>query len=152
LRRNLPVGHYAFASLASERSLNAQAAGRLQSALEFSNQALAIAEAASRAGQQGGHLLGILLWRRSAIELQMGLVESATTDATRALQMMGRTLQPGDFSCNLGYIYLALGRALQAQGKDEKARAALASAAGHFDKTLGPQHVDTRVARELAGL
>ncbi len=46
--RNLPPGHIAFVVLASERSLNAQAAGDLTKALELANQAVGLAQASAK--------------------------------------------------------------------------------------------------------
>jgi hypothetical protein len=54
------------------------------------------------------------------------------------------------FSSNAGRAYLVLGRALQAQGKLDQAHAAFRSAAEHLQSTLGPDHLETRSARELA--
>src|SRR5262249_39498789 len=61
LRRVLPPGHIAFASLTSEQSLLQQARGDLPSALELANQAIAITEAAIKAGKQGADFLSIAL-------------------------------------------------------------------------------------------
>lgn len=57
---------------------------------------------------------------------------------------------PGAFSAYAGSTYLNLGRAVQAQGKTDEARAAFRSAAEHLQTTLGPDHPDTRTARQLA--
>jgi hypothetical protein len=54
------------------------------------------------------------------------------------------------FSSDVGYAYLARGRALQALGKPEEARAAFVSAIEHLRATLGPDHPDTQTARQLA--
>jgi len=45
---------------------------------------------------------------------------------------------------------LALGRALQAQGKPNEARAAFASAVEQLKPSLGEQHPATRSAQQLA--
>jgi len=42
------------------------------------------------------------------------------------------------------------GRALQAQGKRDEARAAFRSASEHLQTTLGPDHPNTHIARQLA--
>src|SRR5581483_7523780 len=63
LRLQLPPGHYAFASVASDKSLLEQAGGHLPRALEFANQAVAIDEAAIKAGGQGSAYLPLLLVR-----------------------------------------------------------------------------------------
>ena len=54
------------------------------------------------------------------------------------------------FSSDMGDAYLARGRALQALGRPEEARAAFRSAAEHLQATLGPDHPDTQMARQLA--
>jgi hypothetical protein len=60
--------------------------------------------------------------------------------------------QPGIFSSYLGRAYLALARALDAQGKRDEARAAGRSATEQLQNALGPDHPDTRSARQLASL
>jgi len=57
---------------------------------------------------------------------------------------------PGFVSNGVGFAYLALGRALQAQGKADEARTAFASAAQNLERSAGPDHPDSRTARRLA--
>jgi hypothetical protein len=47
---------------------------------------------------------------------------------------------------------LARGRALQALNRLEEARAAFRSAAEQLETTLGTDHPDTKIARQLAEL
>jgi serine/threonine-protein kinase len=150
MRRTLPPGHYRFASLTSDKALLAQAKGDLPTALRLADQAVALDEAAIKAGGQGAVFLPILLVRRSAVELEAGQRDQAAADAARALDLLPTATQPGTFSCNTGRAYLALGRALQSQGKLDQAHAAFRSAAEHLQSTLGPDHPDTRSARQLA--
>jgi len=150
LRRNLPPGHYAFAGLACERSLILLANGDTRKALQLANEAIAIDEAAVGSGRQGAGLLPILLFRRSAIELELRDSDSARTDAERALSMLLASVQAGSYSANVGRAYLALGRALQEQAKPGDARVAFQSAAEHLERTLGPDHPESRTARQLA--
>ena len=150
LRRDLPPGHYAFSALMSERALNAQAAGDLRTALDLTNQAMGMLEASVKAGRQGGQFVQVLLRRRSAIELQLGRADDAAADAAQCLSQLQARAQPGTYSSTLGRAYLTLGRALQAQGKREEARAAFRAASEHLQNTLGPDHPDTRGARQLA--
>jgi serine/threonine-protein kinase len=152
LRRELPPGHYAFASLTSDQALLAQAKGDLATALQLADKAVAIDEAAIKAGGQGAAYLPILLVRRSAIELEVQRLDQAAADATRALALLQTGMQPGMFSSNLGRAYLALGRVLKAQGKLEEAASAFRSAAEHLQNTLGADHPDTRNARQLVEL
>ena len=95
-------------------------------------------------------MLPIVLIRRSAVELEVERPDQAAADAARALSLLQASTQPGASSCNLGRAYLTLGRALQAQGKHDEARAAARSAVEQFQSTLGPDHPDTRNARQLA--
>jgi len=150
LRRNLPPGHYAFAGVASERSLILLARGDLPAALAMANQAVAIVEAAIKAGGQGAGLRPIFLLRRSEIEFAIRKQDDAATDATLAVSLLQNASQPGTFSSNLGHAYLALGRALEAQGKDGEARAAFRSAAEHLRQSLGADHPESRTAEQLA--
>jgi serine/threonine-protein kinase len=150
LRRGLPAGHIAFATLASNRALIARASGNLQAALEQANDAVAISEAAMKAGRLGGDYLPIFLARRSDVELQLGHLDQAQVDAVRGLAILQASAQVGMFSSTLGHAYLALGRTLQAQGKREEASTAFRSAAEHLQSTLGADHSDTKSALELA--
>jgi hypothetical protein len=152
LRKELPPGHYAFASIASEKSLLAKAEGDLPNALNFANDAVSIVEAAMKSGQQGGSSLPTLLVRRSTVESESGLQERAAADAQRALDLLQASLQSGMLSANVGHAYLALGYALKAQGKSDEGRTAFRLAAKHLTDTLGPDHPDSRNASQLAGL
>jgi len=150
LRRTLPDGHIAFGSLALQQALNAQAAGDLPAALDLSNQAVTIGEASVKAGRQGAAYLPIFLVRRSDIERQVHRTDEAAADAARAVSLLQAAAQPGTSSSNLGRAYLALGRALQAESKLDEARAGFRSAAEQLQSTLGPDHPDSRSARQFA--
>ena len=149
---NLPAGHIAFVVLVSERSLNAQAAGDLTKALELANQAVGLAAASAKAGGLSPDYQGNMRIRRSGIELQLGRANDALADASRALPLLQQASVPGTFSNDLGHAYLALARALEAQGRNDEARAAARSAAEHLQNALGLDHPDTRSARRLANL
>jgi tetratricopeptide (TPR) repeat protein len=86
VKRLLPPGHIAFASLASEHSLLAQARGDARSALADADRALAIAEA----GKQGHDYLPLLLLRRSSVLLQLQRAPDAEADARRVLSAWSR--------------------------------------------------------------
>ena len=152
LRHDLPPGHYALAAFTSERALNAQAAGDLAAASKFAKQAMDILNAAVQSGKQGAHYMPILLGRQSSLELQMGRPDQAAADAAAELALAQKEAEPGDFSDNIGHAFLNLGMALEAQGKTGEARTAFRSAAEHLEKTLGPDHPDSRAARQSAGL
>jgi len=150
VRRNDPAENFPLATFAREHALLAQARGDLSSALRHANQATAIVEASIKAGGPGGEHLTFLLRYRSDIERQLGRAAPAASDAARALNMLQATSEPGMPSGYLGKTYLALGRALQMQSKADEARAAFLSAADHLQKTLGPDHPETRAAQRLA--
>jgi serine/threonine protein kinase len=152
MRKHLPPGHYAFASLAADRSKIALGEGDRALALQLSDQSIAIAEAAVKAGGEGAFAFPGYLLNRSAIELASGSLEQAAADSNRALVLLKSNSQPGSFSSNLGYAYLYLARVLDAQGKHDDARAAAASALENLEKCLGSDHPDTRSAVQLAAL
>ena len=150
LRRSFPAGHFWFGLVASEKSLMAQAQGDLLGALRLADQAVALVETAVRNSQQGSGSLPTLLDRRSTIELEVGRTAEAVSDASRALRQLQTDAQPGTFSSFLGRGYLALGYALQAQGKPQEAHLQFRSAVDQLQNALGPDHPDTRSARQLA--
>jgi eukaryotic-like serine/threonine-protein kinase len=151
LRRDLPPAHYAFASLASDKATVALAGGHVPEALKLADQAVSIDEAAIKTGGAGAFYLPPLLIRRSAIELEARMSDKAVADAERAVTLLQPGTKLGGNSSTLGRAYLALGRALQAQGKSEGALAAFRSAAENLESTVGTDHPDTRNARQLAG-
>ena len=108
LRRDLPPGHYAFGSLASERSLNALAKGDIPAAIQLADQAVAIDEASIKARGEGAVPLRLLLIRRSTIELAAHRPNDAAADAARALSLLQAATEPGTFSSTMGIAYLAL--------------------------------------------
>jgi eukaryotic-like serine/threonine-protein kinase len=152
LRRSLPEGHIAFATLADQRALVAQAGGDLAQALELENRAVEIAEASGRAGHEGGDYLRVYLAHRSDIQRALNRPDEAAADATRAIEMMATLGRKGTFASTRGFAYLALGRAREAQARHPEAIAAFRSAAEEFAHTLGADHVDTREAKRLAGM
>jgi len=152
LRRALPVGHYAFASLASDQSLNALAKGDVPGAVRLADQAVAIAEASIKAGGEGAVLLRMLLTRRSTIELAADRPDDAAADAARALSLLQAAAEPGTFSSTMGRAYLALASALDARGKHDEARSAARSAVEQLQNALGPDHPETHSAQQLAGV
>lgn len=152
LRQALPPGHAAFASITSERALNARAANDLRTALDLSNEAVAMLEASLKNGGQGAELLPTLLIRRADLELQLGRPLDAENDAGRGLHLLLQADPAGTFSSRIGRAYFVVARALDAQGKREEARNAARSAAEHYQNALGPDHADTRAAQQLAGL
>jgi len=149
LRRVLPEGHMAFAGVASQRSLVALARGDASGALTLADHTVAILEASVRAGGQGADIIPSELARRAEVEIELQQYDRAAADATRAADTLRKILEPGTLSSNVGRAYLALGRALLAQGQSEEARTALRTSLEHLESALGPDHPDTRRARQL---
>jgi serine/threonine-protein kinase len=152
MRHLLPPGHYAFASLASDKGQLALAEGNPSRALQFANQAIAIDEASIARGGPCAAYLPVLLVRRSAIELALDTRDAAAADAGEALELLRSSTSAGTSSSDLGGAYLARGRALQASDRPEEARAAFRSATEQLETTLGADHPDTKIARQLAQL
>jgi eukaryotic-like serine/threonine-protein kinase len=150
LRRELQPGHYAFASLASERSMLAECKEDLGTAMRFADEAVTLDRQAVASGGQGAHLLPVLLLRRSKLELELHLPQKAADDADQAVKLAQAALKADTYSSLLGYSYLNLGLALKAGGKLEAARDAFHSAAVQLEKSLGPENHDSRNARKLA--
>jgi eukaryotic-like serine/threonine-protein kinase len=146
LRRMLPAGHVAFAALELERALLAEAQGDLATAKTGLDRAVVMAEAST---QRADYLPRTLL-RRSELELRIGLLEEARVDAARALTLAQARGEPGTHSSWRGRSSLAVGRALQAQGRLAEARDALALAVEDLEPSLGADHPDTREARQRA--
>ncbi len=149
LQRTLPSGSYWFAALISAQALLAERRGTLPLASTLADQAVAATEDAVKAGRQGVDFLPIALLRRSSVRLKTGHRDEAAADATRALDLLRKSSQPGTFSAYIGRAYLTLGYALHAQGKYDNCHAALRSAVEHFSHTLGEDHPETRKARQL---
>ena len=150
IRPALPAGHYGFGSVASARSLLAQAAGNAARALGLANEAVALVDATIKAGGQGAHLLPVLLIRRSAIELDNDQPDTAAADARRAIALLEARGTSLEYSVNTGRAYVLLGRALMAQGHIEEARGAARSGAEHLDRALATDHPEAVDARHLA--
>ena len=92
--------------------------------------------------------LPMMLVRRSDIEILLQTPDKGVADASRAVEMLEKSAEPGTFSSIRGRAYLTLGRALQAQNKRDEARAALQTAFEHLQSTMGTNHSDTLSARE----
>ncbi len=150
LRKALPAGHIAFAAIPRGYANAALARGDLEAALDLTNRSIGLYEVSIKAGGPGVDNMPGMLGRRSNIERRLGHYDAAVSDAERALTLARRRATPGAFSTLIGRIQLALGRALASQGKGEEARAAFAGAAQHLEGTVGPDHPDTKAARQLA--
>ena len=139
-------GHSGFAVLASEWAQLAEARGDLSAAISGEDRAIALAQAAT----QQPEILARLLLKRSELRLGTHRPDLAAADAQAALRMMQKSAATGTYSSNVGLAHLALGRALQAQGKLGEAVAAFQSGVGNLEPSLGAEHPATRSARQLA--
>jgi serine/threonine-protein kinase len=152
LRKALPPGHYAFASLLSERSLLALERGDGSAAMQQANDAIDALQTTIKAGKSGVNLLPLLYQRRALVELQTGRPSDAASDMTKALDLFGTNTTQGTLSYRTGRAYLYLARALKAEGKDEDCREAARKAAENLVSSVGSDHPDTLSAQQLAGL
>ena len=152
MRQHLPPGHYAFASLAADRAKIATIEGNRESALRFANESVAIGEKAVKGGGEGAFALPGYLLTRSSVELASGNFDLALVDSNRALDLVKANAQPGSFSSTLGYAYLGIARAKDAQGKHQEAQEAAKLASENLEKCLGSDHPDSRTARQLVAV
>ena len=150
LRRRYPPEHYVFAEVASARSAIALARGDTPSATHYAHQAIALDEASLRRIGQCAAYLPTLLIRRSQVELKSGDAESAAADARRALDLLHDEANTGIPSSNVGRANLVLAQALGASGGQDEAKPASRSAYANLLTTLGSEHPDTQLSRELA--
>jgi serine/threonine-protein kinase len=150
LRKTLPPGHYAFASVSSERALIAMERRDFPTALQHIDESIAIIEACVKSGRAGGYLLPLLYTYRSSIDLALGRATDADADADKALASLQLDETANEVSSEPGSAYLAQARALAAQNKTAEARAAASRALTQLQASLGPDHPDTQSARLLA--
>jgi serine/threonine-protein kinase len=150
LHKLLPPGHYAFAAMSEDRALFAMEKHDPSKALQQQTDALAIVQAAVKAGGEGSFLLPAIYTRRSTIELTLGRAAEAEADADRALAELHAAEHPDRASSKSGGAYLAQARALEAEGKTVEARAAASRALKLLLIAVGPDHPDTQSARQLA--
>ncbi len=147
-----PPGNVFFPIITSERSLLSQAEGNVSAALASADQAVSSEEAYIRLHPGVTDRLPQFLYCRAAVEVAVGQPEKAISDAQRAIHLLQGYLGADAVSVYIGRAYFQMGRALDAQGKKDEARAAFRTAAEHFDKALGTDHPESRAARQLAGL
>jgi tetratricopeptide (TPR) repeat protein len=150
LQRDLPPGHYAFASLTLERALITSERGDQKSALELINHAITMAQNAIRSGGQGAFMFPAIYVMRAKIELRAGDATAAQADAEEAIKEASTSLQPGDTSAGLGNAYYFLAKALEARGTRAEALAAMRKSAEVFEKSVGPDCPYTQSARAEA--
>jgi tetratricopeptide (TPR) repeat protein len=146
LKELLAPGHFAFASLAGQKSLLAQGRHDFSAALGAVDKGIAILES----HKQNARHLPLCLLHRANLYVEMHRDAEAQADAARALQLTKDMTEPNLPSPELGAGYLILGQALLAQGEFNQANAAFASAHEHLLPTLGPDHPQTLTAAKLA--
>jgi serine/threonine-protein kinase len=141
----LSAGNAAYAAIASQWALLAQARGNDSEATAAAERAVALAAASPAAAEIMSHYLA----RRSAVRLKTGSPAAAAADAEQAVAFEQKLVEPGAFSSKLGRAYLALGRARSAQGQPAEARTALTMAVEQLEPSVGVNHPDARAARQL---
>jgi len=148
LRLALPPDHPAFGSVLMEQALSARDAGRIEDGLALIDRAYDIAEAARRRGASAGNPARVLI-RRAEIRAAAGLHAAAAADARLALATFDDLLPRGSFSRMQGDAYLALGRALLAQGQEQEGREALRASLQHLDDAIGSGSPGSQAVRAL---
>jgi len=138
-KKSFPPGHIGFAGIALHYALLNLARGDAQSASAKADEAVALCEATP----EGHDRLTVYLTRRAAVRMELNQFEEARTDAARALTLAQEAAGPDLLTGRIGRAYLALARALKAQGKLSEARSAYASAAKHLEASLGKEHAET---------
>jgi serine/threonine protein kinase len=135
----------AFRALAaSERALLAQARGDLPAAISLTTRAITIVEANPHSSSASRFLV-----RRSAILLDANRLDEARADAERALALEQKRAAGIGGTSGLGRAYLMLGQVLQAQGHHDQGRVVLSTAIDHLTPSIGAEHPETRLARQL---
>ncbi len=158
LTRMLPPGHVAFAQLAVEQGLQAQARGDLREAATLMDRAVAIAEASAQSlqyrpvesGPPRGPAARASSGGRGARRCRTRHRAGAPQAGRRSGSGRPSVRRRPKASSRLGRAYLLLGQALAAQGHAREAAAAFDTAIAHLTPTVGADHPHTRLARQLA--
>ena len=119
--------------------------------MDLANEAIRICEDASKQGRACAQYLPSLLRHRASIETTLKQFEAAEADARRAVDLLLQRAEPGEISQATGEAYLTLARCLAAKGRDADAQAMARRAANQLQRSIGPDHPDTRSAKALAG-
>ena len=144
-------GTLVYAVITAEQANTAAAAGDLKAADTLIDEALQTMDVLTRNGGAPQEYQSKMLAQRSDIELQLGRVDDAVNDASRATRLAEVVAVPGQGSADLGHAYLVLGRAYKTQGSPQ-AQAAFRSAAQNLSATLGSSHPEAVEAQRLAGI
>jgi len=146
----LPAGHAAFASLDLQHGLTAHARGDTPAALRLIDRAYLIAEDARRRGSNAD-FTPVVLTRRAEVRNAAGRSREAEEDARLALDRLRAVLPPDFLSALRADAYLALGRALEAEGRGAEGNTALVEALKHFEGSMGLDHPQTVALRRQLG-
>ncbi|HEX4285911.1 MAG TPA: serine/threonine-protein kinase [Terracidiphilus sp.] len=150
LRRRYAPEHYVFAEAASARSAIALARGDFLSARRYAQEAVSLDEASMRRIGQCAAYLPTLLIRQAQVDFRTGQPAAATAEARRALTLLHGEEDTGIPSSNVGRANLVLAQALGLAGQQDEAQNASRRAYANLQTTVGPDHPDTRLARDLA--
>jgi tetratricopeptide (TPR) repeat protein len=88
---------------------------------------------------------------RAEAYLAGGNTDAALADARRALEISRKLQGDKAWSSLTGLSLLSIARTQETRGDHEAARSAAREALPHLKETLGPEHPDTRRAKEYAG-
>jgi tetratricopeptide (TPR) repeat protein len=144
MHRVLPAGHFNFALLSAERGLVARERGDLPAARRLIDDAIRIAEQASRNG--GSLFVPIFLTYRADFELSAQQPSSADADLRRALDLLLAGAQPGDYSVYVGRAELTLAEVLTSEGKVAEAHREAQLAVEQLTRAEGSDHPETLAA------
>jgi eukaryotic-like serine/threonine-protein kinase len=151
MRRVLPAGHFNFALLRAERALVARTRGDLPAARALIDDAIRLAEQASRNG--GSLFVPIFLTYRAEFALAARQSPSADADLHRALDLLLAGAQASDYSVYVGRAELTLAEVLMSEGKVAEARGEAQLAVEQLTRAEGSDHPETlaaaRIGKEL---
>ena len=150
LSRTLPPGHYAFAGTYAERALIAMEKHDLTAALMLADKAIAAVQTTVKAGGEGSFLLPSLYIDRSEIDIALGRSNQAEVDSNIALALLHSVQPVDDISSKIGTADLALARAFASQGNSARASDVAKLAFALLERSIGPDHPETRSAKHLA--
>jgi serine/threonine-protein kinase len=150
LKTTFPAGSFWFGALESAQAMVAANHGQYAQAAKLADQSIATTDEVIKNGGDGYDYLPVLLLRSASVHMKAGRPDDAAAAANRAISLIQSSIAPGAHSSYLGKAHLALARALAEQGKNDEAQAAYRLAGENLRETLGTDHPDTRIARELA--
>ena len=153
LQKSLPATHYAFASLADRRPLILLEENNLEAATQQSDRALALIDAAVKAGNEGEFIRPALFMDRSEIDRAANRLDEAAQDADRAIELLRATVEPEAYSRKVGPKVTSgsCARTLPARHSTDDVRKETLYAAVQLEQSSGADLPEALAARELAG-